>query len=117
MVADGITNDETPVVALLYDVQATNPGLLETILDPSITLVEERDIELPLAGRTRLIVVRIEPGANRSMDLLDDAVRFTEDYIGEPFPTNFVLLLYADAVDGESSSTTSRNLTTTCVLR
>ena len=32
------------------------------------------------------------------MDLMEDAVRFAEDHVGEPFPTNFVLLLYADAV-------------------
>ena len=102
MVADSITDDETPVLALLYDVQATNPRLVDTILDPSGTLTEERDIRLPLAGRVRLTIVRTQPGASRSMDLLEDAVRFAEDHMGEPFPTNFVLLMYADAVDGDA---------------
>ena len=98
VLADGITNEETPIVTLLYDVRSTNPSLVDTILEPTSTSVEERDIELPLAGPVRLTIVRIQPGASRSMDLLEDAVRFAEDHMGEPLPTNFVLLFYADAV-------------------
>ena len=98
VLADGITDEETPIVTLLYDVRSTNPSLVDTILEPTSTSVEERDIELPLAGPVRLTIVRIQPGASRSMDLLEDAVRFAEDHMGEPLPTNFVLLFYADAV-------------------
>ena len=97
-VADGITDQETAALALLHDVQATNPDLVDTLLAPSEIHVESRETRLPLAGDVELVIVRLQPGAPRSIDLLEDAVRFAEDYMGEPFPTNFVLLLYADAV-------------------
>ena len=100
-VADGITDQETAALALLHDVQTTNPDLVDALLAPSEVQVESREIRLPLAGGVELVVVRLHPGAPRSMDLLEDAVRFAEDYMGEPFPTNFVLLLYADAVVSE----------------
>ena len=83
---------------LLHDVQETNPDLVDTLLDPSNVQVERRTVGLPLAGDVELVIVRLQPGTPRSMDLLEDAVRFAEDYMGEPLPTNFVLLFYADAV-------------------
>lgn len=97
-VADGITDAEATVVALLHDVQFTKPELVDTLLDPSGVLVEERDIELPLAGGVRLAIVRTQGGASRSIDLLESAVRFSERHMDEPFPTTFALLLFADAV-------------------
>ena len=100
-VADGITDQETATLALLHDVQTTNPNLVDTLLAPSEVHVESREIRLPLASDVELVIVHLQPGAPRSMDLLEDAVRFAEDYMGEPFPTNFVLLLYADAMMSE----------------
>ena len=97
-VADGITDHETTALALLHDVQETNPDMVNTLLDPSAIQIERRDIRLPLAGDIQLAIVRIQPGAARSMELLESSVRFAEDFMDEPFPTNFVLLLYADAV-------------------
>ena len=97
-VADGITDHETAALALLYDVQATKPDMVDTLLDPSNVLVERRVIELPRAGDVELAIVRLQPGAARGMDLLEGAVRFAEEFMAEPFPTNFVLLFYADAV-------------------
>ena len=97
-VADGITDDEAAVVALVYDVHATNPDLVDTILDPVETRIEERVTDLPLAGEMQLAIVRTQPGADRSMDVLEDVTRFVESYMGEPFPKRLVLLLYADAV-------------------
>ena len=60
--------------------------------------IEERSIDLPLAGGVQLAIVRTQPGAHRSMEVLEDVVRFAESYMSEPFPTNLVLLLFADAV-------------------
>ena len=97
-VADGITDREAIILSLLHDVYSDNPGLIESLLAPSGALVEERRIDLPLAGSMQLAIVRTHEGAARSMDLLESAVRFSEDYMGEPFPANFVLLLFADAV-------------------
>ena len=97
-VVDGITDDETATLALLSDVQITNPDMMDTLLEQSNVQIERRSIELPLAGDVELAIVRLQPGAARSMGLLESAVRFTEDFMGEPLPTNFLLLFYADAV-------------------
>ena len=97
-VEDGITNDETAALALLQDVQTTNPDMVDTLLEPSNVQIERRTIGLPLAGDAELAIVRLQPGAARSMELLESAVRFAERFMGEPLPTNFVLLFYADAV-------------------
>ena len=97
-VTDGITDDETLTLALLSDVQMTNPDMLDTLLEQSTVQVERRSIELPLAGDVELAIVQLQPGAARGMELLESAVRFAEDFMGEPLPTNFVLLFYADAV-------------------
>ena len=96
-VADGIADHETATLALLHDVQETNPDMVDILLDPSVR-VERRITGLPLAGDVELVIVRLQPGASRSMELLERAVRFAEDFMDEPLPTNFVLLLYADAV-------------------
>ena len=97
-VADGITDDETVSLTLAADVYETDPELAGMLLDPLEVLTETRDIDLPLAGKVRLVIVRAQPGSDKSMDHLEDAVRFTESYMDEPLPRNLVLLLYADAV-------------------
>lgn len=96
-VAGGIGDAAAQVVTVLAGVAWTNPDLLPRLLDfPTVTL-EERVIELPQAGAVTLVIIRIGPGAERSMDLLEQAVRFAEDYMGEPFPQPYVTLLFAAA--------------------
>ena len=97
-VTDGITDHETAVLALLQDVHMTNPDMVDKLLEQSNVQVEKRSIELPLAGDVELTVVRLQPGVPRSMELLETTVRFSEEFMDEPFPTNFVLLFFADAV-------------------
>ena len=84
-VSDGISDDETAALALLHDVQATNPDMVDTLLDSSNVEIERRHIQLQLAGDVELVIVRLQPGAARSMDLLESAVRFVEVFMGEPF--------------------------------
>ena len=111
-VADGVTDHETAALALLHDVQETNPDLVDILLDSSKTQVERRDIRLPLAGEVQLAIARTQPGVARSMESLESAVRFAEDFMNEPFPANFVLLLYADAVIADySAHNTGLNIT------
>ena len=107
VIADGVTDSEAPALVLLHDVHSENPSLVSTLLPPDSTRVEQRDIDLPLAGRVRLAIVRTQEGAARSMDLLEGVVRFSESYMGEPLPTNFVLMLFADSVipDAEGHNT------------
>lgn len=101
-IADGITDDETPLIAPLHHVIQYNPALVVELLDPNRVLVEDRTINLPLAGETRLIIIRTQPGATRSMDILERSVRDIENYMGVPFPTDFVLLLFAAALPNGS---------------
>ena len=96
----GITDDLVPVVSTLYGVAKYNPDLVGVLLDPEVAQVERRTIELPLSGVMVLCIIRTAPGSSEAMDPLEDAVRGIEDYMGEPFPTNYIGLLYGDAVVG-----------------
>ncbi len=95
---NGISNDIAPVVATLNGVADTNPGLIDVLLDSSNVLLERRTITLPLSGDVILFIIRTSPGAERSMDLLEHSVRGTEEYMGTRLPTNYVGLLYENAV-------------------
>ena len=92
MVADGIENGETAVIALMHEAHKSNPDLVDALLDRSETVIEERDIDLPLAGKVRLAIVRFQPDADTNMDRLEEVVRFAEDYMGEPFPAESLVL-------------------------
>ena len=95
---DGISDDETPIVATLAGVADTNPVLIEILLDPSRVLLERRIITLPLVGDVVLDIIRTAPGAASSMDLLEHSVRRIEEYMDVPFPTRHVNILYENAV-------------------
>ncbi len=102
---DGISNEEAPVVATLRGVADTNPGLIDVLLDSSKVFLERRTVTLPLSGDVILVIIRTSPGANRSMDSLEHSVRSVEEYMGAPLPTNYVGLLYENAVDGSFAGT------------
>ena len=104
---DGISNDIAPIVATLSGVAGTNPGLIDVLLDSSKVLLERRAITLPLSGDVILFIIRTAPGAARSMDVLEHSVRSAEEYMGAAFPTNYVGLLYANAVHGSFAGTNS----------
>ena len=103
--ADGITDEMSPVVAMLNGVADTNPGLTDTLLDPESISIERRAITLPLSGGVELTIVRTRSGSPTSMDLLEHSVRMAEDLMAEPLPTGYVGLLYEDAVLGSSFGT------------
>ena len=103
--SEGITDAQSHIVAMLYGVYKINPSLVDTLLDPSLTTTERRMISLPLTGNVELVIVRTSPGAARSMDLLEYAARTSEELMGEPLPTNFVGLLFGDAVSGGFAGT------------
>lgn len=97
-VRDGISDEEAQIVALLSGINRTNPALVEKVLDASRVSVELREVRLPLAGEVTLSIIRTRPGASRTMDLLEHAVRSIEDFMGKPFPVRYVALLFEDAV-------------------
>ena len=97
-ISDGITDAEARLVALLNADYVADPSLLDRLLDPAVTLVEERDIVLPAAGDVTLAVIRSRPGSPRSIDLLESAVRAAESLLNEPFPADYVPLFFTAAV-------------------
>ena len=102
-VSDGIADDEAPIVATLYGVAKSNPGLIDILLDESKVSLEQRTITLPLAGKVVLSIIRTGPGAARTIDLLEHAVQGVEEYMGLALPTNYVGVLYEDAVSGDAA--------------
>ena len=100
---NGISNDLAPVVATLNGVAENNPRLIDILLDRSKVSLEQRTITLPLAGDVVLSIIRTGPGAATSMDLLEHSVRGVEEFMGLPLPTNYVGLLYEDAVYGANA--------------
>ena len=102
-VARGITDQMAHVIATLPgpcsppDLESDpDCGFLKQLLDPEIVTLELRDINLPLAGRVQLTIVRTLPGSVDSMDHLQNAVYAVEKYLGEPFPVRNVYVLFAD---------------------
>ena len=98
--SNGITDEWAPVVATLYGVSTTNPQLIDTLLDPDKVALGQRVIELPLAGKTLLAIIRTSPGSEQSLDILEQAVRYNEEYMATSFPTGYAGWLFADAVGG-----------------
>ena len=108
MVADGIEDGETAVIALMHEAHKSNPDLVDALLDRSETVIEERDIDLPLAGKVRLAIVRFQSGADTNMDRLEEVVRFAEDYMGEQFPTESLVLQAAGTASAGNEVGTTR---------
>ncbi len=102
-----ITDEWANIVATLFGVHETNPSLVNALLDPQIVTLDSKTIVLPLAGKVELTVIRLGPSADRSIDLLEHAVRSAEDFMDVPFPTGYVGVLFADAVSGSFAGTYS----------
>ena len=97
-VEDGITEDETAVVSTLWGVHRTNPDLIETLLDPAETMLEERAVELPGSGEVQLTIIRTRAGPARTMDLIEEATAALEELMDEPLPSRQVTFLFEEAV-------------------
>ena len=88
--ADGISEQEARALAVMHssDDSIAREALLEQ------ATFEERTITLPLAGETRLTIVRTLPGSDYVMDFLERSVRDIEAYMGYPFPRKDVYLWF-----------------------
>ncbi len=95
----GISDEWAKVVMVLGAVSGFAPDRIDTLLDPGQVNLEERVIDLPLAGTVTLAIIRTQEGAPRSMDLLEHAVRSSEAFMGVPLPTSRVTLHF-DAAYG-----------------
>ena len=91
-IADGITEQEAKIIATIHSL--VDPDLLDKLLDPEQITVEERTITLPAAGETELTIIRIQPGLDDTMDILEHAVRSIEGFMGLPFPRRQVIYTF-----------------------
>ena len=84
------------IMTVLYAVYTDYPELLDDILDEDKVKVERRTIDTATSGAIRLAVIRTKEGADRSLDLLEHAVRSAEFFTNHPFPNRHMVLLFAD---------------------
>ena len=92
-ISDGISNEEAKVVATLHGARSFYTDLFDPLLDPNTVALEERTIDLPHTGETQLTIIRIRPGAERTMDLLESAARTVEGFATMPFPVKHIIFL------------------------
>ena len=97
----GVGDDLTPVISVLSEAPPRRPDLLEVLLEPDQTLVEERSLSLPHAGELPLWVIWPEmsaptAAATRTMDLLEHSVATIEEFMGLPYPEGYTVVLIAD---------------------
>ena len=95
---DGITDDKTDVLSVFYWDQNSPPGRWKALLDPGQTVVKKSSISLPLAGDVALSVIwpgasASEEKASRTLELLEQAVRTHEQFMGVSYPENHAIAL------------------------
>ena len=96
----GITDEDTKIVAVLGgQIYRLAPESAEVLLAETGVYIEERLIELPHTGETLLAVIRVQDKVTPSMDYLEHAVRSIERFMGEPYPIDYLALLYYDRQD------------------
>ena len=103
--SDGITDEEAKIVALLYGTHKNRPESVDFLLRGTGVYLEERLINLPSSGEVLLTIIRIRDQVTPSMDFLEHSVRTIEEFMGEPLPTNYIALLYDDAVSPGAGGT------------
>ncbi len=103
--SDGITDEEAKIVALLAGTHKYRPESVDFLLRGAGVYLEERLINLPSSGEVLLAIIRIRDQVTPSMDFLEHSVRTIDEFMGEPLPTNYIALLYDDAVFTGSGGT------------
>ena len=94
-IKDGITDEDTKIVAVLGG-YAYQHGSAQVLLAETGVYIEERLIELPHTGETLLATIRTHDKVSQSMDHLEHVVRTIERFMDEPYPTNYLAVLYYD---------------------
>ena len=104
-IKDGITDEETKIVAVLGGATyVLSPGSTEMLLAETGVYIEERLIQLPHTGETLLAIIRVEDKVTPSMDHFEHAVRSIEEFMGEPYPINYLALLFYDREDQNANN-------------
>ena len=94
----GVTDDWAPVLAMTWPVAQFSPHLLERLYDPAVVDIYTKRVNLRPGEETLMAVVRIEPGAGQTLELMESIVKEVEGLMGRPLPLDYVGVLFADAV-------------------
>ena len=109
---DGISAQDARMLSMIVDLyriihswrseieiqlSETGDSLLSLIGSGGLS-VETRTIQLPLAGETLLTIIRYKEPEVATMDLLEQAIRFNEAYMGKPSSNDWIVL-YIDNED------------------
>ena len=98
VINDGITDQETKLVALLWGTNTYKPEYVDDVLTQTGIFVEERTIRMPISGEVLLAVFRHRDRVRPSMDYLEHSVTFMEDVMGNPLPSNYLAVFFTDAI-------------------
>ena len=91
--ADGLDQEEQALIVTLRDMASRNTNLYNDLLRTHF--VQTRRVSLPLAGDVNIYVIENDPPSMRSEDILkiiEDTARFSEGFLGIPFPTTVIIL-------------------------
>ena len=93
---DGLGESEAVVVVTLERAAADSPELFDDLL--TAHYVQTKTVALPITGQVRLWAVQNAPSppGEDLLQTMEDGVRYLEELIKEPFPTNDVVLLAVD---------------------
>ncbi len=103
--SDGIADDEAKIVALIRGTNTYRPESVDVLLGGAGVFLEEREIQLPLAGDVVLAVIRLRDQITPSMDYLEQSVRNIEEFMGVAMPTSYVAWYFDDAVSDTAGGT------------
>ena len=87
-----LVNPDPFAIDIIQEIQSFQDA--PEVTDPRQIQFERRLINLPLRGKTNLLILRAQPGSPIAMDLLENAVRSAEQFMAIPFPTDQVTLQF-----------------------
>ena len=67
---------------MLYGTSTYRPESVEVLLRGTGVYLQERVVELPLSGEVLLTIIRIRDQITPTMEFLEHAVRFEEEFMG-----------------------------------
>ena len=90
--ADGLAAQEAALIVILERESRDSPGLFQDLLTERFT--QTTTIDLPLSGRVRLWAVQNTPSPEGEalLQQMEEAVRYWEGLVQEPFPKDEVIL-------------------------
>ena len=96
-ISGGITDEDTKIVAVIGGcTSGWVPESTQVLLAETGVYIEERVIQLPHTGETLLAIIRTQNRVTPSMDYLEHTSRTVEEFMGEPYPANYLAVLYYD---------------------